>query len=461
MPLPNQLLQAVAAPGGGRLALVLGAGCSMEAPTSLPSGSAAAQDLHRLLVADGVLANGDVEDPNDLSAVADAVFTKTRSQRQLVERFLDRYNLKRANANTGYLVVAAMLCEQVISSVVTLNFDLALVDALVTLGVGQEVAVVEKPADLGNQALINVYYLHRNANAADPDQWLLRTAALQTEWVNTWQPIVANRVLAAPVVVFAGLGTPIAVLIESTKLLKNAIPNAAVYQVDMVPRADSRFAKELGINDAAYVESGWCAFMDDLAQRLAGEHTQQLSNAANQKVQDDGLAPEDVTNLLARLAALGLVASGKIRALWLLTETAYCRATADAHRLVADLLLTVAAMARVSGTQAIIAEDGVVEFHRDGRVSAACLLASGRGFRGRPSMEAAVEHQRRRHRSRVVPVSAAVVGGTSDWTAPGTPPADLVRGDVEEDILLGLGRLSMHHVAELRADANKIQEVIR
>ncbi|HSL69598.1 MAG TPA: hypothetical protein VK864_05110, partial [Longimicrobiales bacterium] len=53
-----------------------------------------------------------------------------------------------------------------------------------------------------------------NVNAADPELWVLRTATLATEWQGRWEPIIANRVLAAPVVVFAGLGTPVAVLID-------------------------------------------------------------------------------------------------------------------------------------------------------------------------------------------------------------------------------------------------------
>lgn len=461
MPLPHQLLQAVATPGGGRIALVLGAGCSIEQPTGLPSGATAARELHRLLTADGVLAAGDVHDPSDLSALADAVFAKTGSQRDLVQRFLDAYNLKRANANDGYLLVAAMLAEQVLASVVTLNFDLALVDALVNLGIGTDVAVIEKPADLPHQKLINIYYLHGSANAEDPDEWVLRTAALQHEWANTWQPIVAIRVLAAPVVVFAGLGTPVAVLIESTKLLKSAIPNATVYQVDVVPKADSRFAQELAITDGAYIQSGWRDFMQDLATRLMIEHRQQLANAANQKVQDDGLAPEDLTTSLDRLHELGLVTSGRIRAQWLLTSSAYCRATPDHHRLVADLLLAVATVARLSGTQAVIVEDSVIEFHRDNRVLAACLLSSGRGHRGRPSIEALIEQQRRRYRARAVSISGAIVGGTSEWGAVSTPPADVVRGDVANDIVLGHAPLPLHHIAELRANPHTIQQVVR
>jgi hypothetical protein len=433
----------------------------MDAPTGLPSGAAAARELHRLLILDGVLANGDVQDPNDLSAVADAVFAKTGSQRDVVERFLSTYNLKRAKANEGYLLVAAMLAEQVIVSVVTLNFDLALIDALVSLGIGQDVAAIEKPADLVQQSLVNIYYLHRNANADDPNHWVLRTAALQNEWANTWQPIVANRVLAAPVVVFAGLGTPIAVLIESTKLLKNAVPNAIVYQVDVLPKANSRFAQELGIDDASYIQRGWADFMQELSARLLTEHAQQLENSANEKVQDDGLAAEDLTSFLERLRALGLVACGKLKGQWLLTGGAYCRATPDHHRLVADLLLAVAMVARVSGTQAVIVEDGIIEFHRDNRVVAACLLGSGRGHRGRPSMEAAIDQQRRQHRGRAIPISSAIVGATSDWGVVATPPADVVRGNVADDIILGQAPLPMHHIAELRANPNAIQEVVR
>ncbi|MGV3520299.1 hypothetical protein [Luteitalea sp.] len=441
--------------------MVLGAGCSMEEPTGLPSGAAASRELYRRLVADGVLVPGDVEDPSDLSAVADVVFAKKDSQGPLVERFLDTYNLKRAAANDGYQLVAAMLSEQVVASVVTLNFDLALIDALVSICSGSDVAVIEKPADLRHQKLINVYYLHRSANAENPDEWVLRTAALKSEWANTWQPIVANRVLTAPVVVFAGLGTPVSVLIESTKLLKSAVPDATVYQVDVMPVGSSRFAQELGIGDAAYIQSGWCDFMQALSARLLTEHKQQLSEAARQKVHDDGLEPEDLSVHLARFGELGLVTSGRVRAQWLLTDTPYCRATPDHHGLVADLLLVVATIARLSGARALITEDGIVEFYRDGRVLGACILASGRGHRGRPSVEALIGKQRRRHRARAVPITSAIVGATSDWGVLSTPPDDVVRGDVADDIVLGHGQLPLHHVAELRGDPSRVHQVVR
>src|SRR5688500_9875396 len=232
MALPPELLAAVASVGGGKLSLVVGAGCSIEAPTSVPPASACSTEVHRRLIADGVLGEGECLEPSDLSALADSVFAKHGSQRHVVERFISQYDLKLASPNSGYLIAAAMLCEGAISSIVTLNFDLALSNALSQIGSNHAIGVVESPADLASQKARNVYYLHRNVNDAYPDTWVLRAAALLDEWKGHWEPIIAGRVLIAPLVVFAGLGTPISVLIETTALIRTAIPNATFFQVD-------------------------------------------------------------------------------------------------------------------------------------------------------------------------------------------------------------------------------------
>src|SRR5690242_13029342 len=111
MPLPAELLAAIASPGGGRVALILGAGCSIDAPTAIPPSSVCSSEVHRQLLADGVLAAGDCPDPNDLSAVADVVHAKTGHQRDVVERLRNLYNFKLAKANDGYLIAAALLIE--------------------------------------------------------------------------------------------------------------------------------------------------------------------------------------------------------------------------------------------------------------------------------------------------------------------------------------------------------------
>lgn len=461
MALPVDLLQAVSSPGGGRIALVVGAGCSVEAPTSIPVARRCSVEVHKRLLADGVLQNGDCTDPTDLSVVADAVFAKKNSQRDVVERLRDQYDLKLATPNDGYLIAAAMLCEGAISSVVTLNFDLALSNALSELGAGYIVGVIECPEDLPRQKTINVYYLHRNVNAADPESWVLRTATLKDDWKGQWEPIITTKVLTAPLVVFAGLGTPVAVLIESTKLLRNALPAVTkLYQVDPDDKTSSKFFQELALDASAYIQCGWCQFMDELSQRLLKEQVVQLEKAVERKVKDDRLPTENVAHLLDCLQALGLVKFGKLRAHWLLHDKPYCRVETNTLGLVADLLLALAMVARVSGAVAVI-EDGLVEFHRDGRVVAVYLVASGCGHRGRAAVEVAVELRRKQYQNRLVPPRGVIVGGTSNtWTTMLTPPSDIVRVDMSEDIVAGPSMFPLFHISELRDDPNRVQQVV-
>src|SRR5437868_945848 len=108
--LPPELLQAVSSAGGGKIALVLGAGCSVEAPTSIPVSSVCSAEIHRRLLADGVLEANECGSPEDLSAVADAVFHKRNSQRDVVDLLRDEYGLKLATPNEGYWIAGALLC---------------------------------------------------------------------------------------------------------------------------------------------------------------------------------------------------------------------------------------------------------------------------------------------------------------------------------------------------------------
>jgi hypothetical protein len=463
MDLPSELLAAVSAPGGGRVALIVGAGCSVEAPTCVPVSQRCSLEVHRRLIADNVLQSGDCSDPSDLSSLADAVYSKTHSQRDVVDRMRDQYDLKLATPNDGYRLAAAMLCEGVLSSVVTLNFDLAMSHALSELGAGTSVGVIENPEDLPRQRAVNIYYLHRNVNAADPNLWVLRSVALQQEWIGHWESIITTKVLTAPVVVFAGLGTPVRVLIESSQLLRRALPAATkLFQVDPANMADSAFFEALNLSPADYIRGRWGEFMVALSTRLVKEQMAQLEQAVRQKVQDDNLPSENVAGLITRLQGMGLIALGKLRASWLLHDKPYCPAEVGALGLIADLLLALGLISRVSGTDALIVEDGLVEFHRGGRSLATYVVASGRGHRGRSAIEAAVERRRGQYRSRSTPPRGVIVGGTSDaWTTAVTPPQDVVRGDVSEDIVAGSGVLPLIHINELRTEVNRIAQVVQ
>lgn len=460
MTLPHELLQAVSA-GGGKITLIVGAGCSFEAPTSIPLARDCSQQSHDRLVVNGVLAAGDCTHPLNLSCVADAVFVKTGKQRLLVEQLNQHYSLKTASPNDGHLLTAALLREGVIASVATLNFDLALSHAISQLGVGDDVGIIDGPDDLPNKKACNLYYLHRNANAADPETWVLRTAALETEWKGKWEQVVTAMVLATPVVVFAGLGSPANVLVQSADFIRRAIPNRIkAFQIDPGDPDKSEFFKALALEPGAFVRMSWCEFMSELSQRVVVEHANKLEAAAKTIVQRENLDPEDLTALSDRLQSIGLLKVGRLRANWLLHEKDYCAEESNTRELLADLLLAAALIARVTETKAVLCEDGVVEFRRGDRTVAIHVFASGSGSRSRVTIEAALTQRRRRLRDRAMPLSGAIIAATrGGGAAPVSPPADVLHGDTSSSIVFGPAALPVFHVDFLRQEPAKCQEV--
>ena len=219
---PPALLNAVAS-RSGRVTLVVGAGCSVEHPTSLHLARTYSRRVHDDLVADGVIEPGDCAEPEDLSLLASTVFARTGSQAAVVKR-LPHNDFRLARANNGYLLAAALMCEGSVGIVASLNYDLAMSDALRQLderGV-DEIAGPSGLQFLGTKAII---YLHRNVNEQDEERWILRKEALDDEWRNNWESVVANRIAASPVVVFAGLGSPAAVLTETVGRVRGVVPN--------------------------------------------------------------------------------------------------------------------------------------------------------------------------------------------------------------------------------------------
>lgn len=461
MKLPPELLQAVSAPGGGKITLVVGAGCSVEVPTAIPLAGRCSQECHDRLVADGVLANGDCPTPWDLSCLADTVVAKRGEQRLLVEQLSQHYALKAASPNEGHMLTAALLREGAIASVVTLNFDLALSTAIGQLGVGDKVGIIDGPDDLPNQRTTNLYYLHRNANAADPETWILRTEALRAEWKGKWEAVVAARVLATPVVVFAGLGSPADVLIESSKLIQNAIPNGSkAYQIDPGDPNESEFFKALALDSASFVQMTWCDFMEALSQRLVVEHTSQLKTAADTMVQRDKLAPEDLTALLDRLQDIGLLDVGCLRASWLLHDKPYFAEELLARELIADLLLAAALIARVTDTAAFLFGNGIVEFKRGDRTVATHVFISGCGSRSRIAIESELSSRQRHFRGLATPQTGAIVAGIrGNTTTAITTPPDVLLGDTSTSILFGQSAIPIFHVESLRQNTAQCQQV--
>lgn len=459
--LPPDLLGAISHHGGGRVVLVLGAGCSFEAPTSLPLSRECSLEAHRRLVHDGVLADGDCPDPDDLSCVADAVFGATGSQRDLVER-LPREAFLKAQPNDGYLLAAAMLRERALICILTLNFDLAISSALTAVGAQEDVVVIAGPEDHDRLGITNVIYLHRNATA-EADRWILRTMALEEEWRDHWEEVVAGRVVGGPMTVFVGLGTRAAVLISATRRIKDALGGSGVmYQAGPGPATESEFFAELGLPEAAYLQIGWGDFMRRLSERLVEEHRADLERVCNELLATEGWDMEDVLSLCSRLAQVGLIRLGYLRARWVLSERAYAPRDEHAAPWLADLLLAVGLIERTTGSQGVFAEDGVVEFRVGNRILGSLVFASGRGIRGWLTLETDIKHAERNWEHRNPRPRAAVIAGVQGGRpASVAPPKSLVRKEDPNDLVTGYTHFVMVSVQELRANPAVAEEILR
>lgn len=317
--IPSEILQRITDAAGSRVVLVVGAGVSMERPTSFRSGTYYSHEAHRKLVADGVLDEGECTDPDDLSVLAETVYSKLGSQKALTSR-LPKNAWRNAAPNSGHLVAAALLLEGALHHVISLNYDLAFQNAITELGNSTNITFIEGPEEHGNVAAHSVVYLHRSVNQ-DEETWVLRKTALDLDWQSGWESVIAAANLAAPTVIFVGLGSPAAVLTDSVGRLV-AKAKSSYYLVDR--NLDSKFASALGASLTGTIQLYWGEFMARIANRVLLEQLHRLREACEQLVADEpDIAPQqdrDVTDVLKNAQLVDL---GKARSTWLLESQSY------------------------------------------------------------------------------------------------------------------------------------------
>jgi hypothetical protein len=151
-------------------------------------------------------------------------------------------------------------------------------------GVSQ-VAGPESYSDSGSKAIV---YLHRNVTESNPDLWILRKEAIEDEWKDGWESVAAQRIAAAPVVVFAGLGSPALALTETLRRVRQLVPDSTLaYLVD--PAEASAFATAIDVDDPDHhIRLGSGDFMSRLADRLVGQFG--IRNACDAQARDHGIA---------------------------------------------------------------------------------------------------------------------------------------------------------------------------
>lgn len=335
--IPPEILQRITDVAGSRVVLVVGAGVSMEKPTDFKSGAFYSRDAHRRLVADGVLAEGDCTDPDDLSVLAEAVYTKHGSQKELTSR-LPKDAWRTAAPNSGHLIAGALLLEGALHHVISLNYDLAFQNAITELGDSGKVTFVEGPDHHTHIGAHSVIYLHRSVNQ-DEETWVLRKAALDSEWESQWESVIASANLSAPLVIFIGLGSPANVLTESVERLV-AKAKSSYYLVDR--DLDSKFSNALSANLTGSVELYWGEFMGKLAARVTIEQLQRLRVACSELISNDpDFDPGHNDDVVDSLLGVQLVDLGKARSVWLQEDHKYAaEGDSGKQQSVAHLLLS-------------------------------------------------------------------------------------------------------------------------
>lgn len=391
--IPPELLQAVSANGGGQLALVIGAGCSIESPTEVPLAGALARIVQNKLELDGVIAAGAFDQIGNLAALATFVYQETGSQSAVVSRFpTDKFNY--ARPNPGHFFLVALLSERAVTYVLSLNYDLAIQHAAAQLGVDLQVVAGPGQPVPARPTLI---HLHGNIQS-DPESIVLREEVMDQAWRGSWEEVVAHQILSAPSILFVGLGSAAPVLTESIDMISGAIGGAhkSIFQADVGEHAANHFSQELGITADHYIKGAWSEVLRDLSHRVLREQVDRLSARGTAVHMGNQVDPADIagfTALVQRLNDVSLLTMGKLRAYADLdSRVLYMPRSDHTDDLLAEPMLALSKFCNDQGLSAAPLSAGVWMLSRGSARVGTILLATGGGARRLTALEHKITH---------------------------------------------------------------------
>ncbi|MEA2634313.1 MAG: hypothetical protein QOH92_1080 [Chloroflexota bacterium] len=457
--IPANLVHHLLQTGGGGVSIVVGAGTSMEVPTSLKSASQYALKAHTELVAEGVILEGACPRPDDLAQVADAVFIATGSQVDVVLR-LPQNEFRTARPNRGHLIAVACLLERAVSAVITLNYDMSFAAAITELGGGDRIGIIEGPEDGTLLRLTNLFFLHRSAHRP-AEEWIMRSVSLEESWKGGWEELVTAQIGGSPVVLFAGLGTPVPVLVATVKRVRGAYPGGQdrIFLAGPGAAEDSDFAAALNLAPANYIQLKWSLLMYAAASHLVRRMCGGLLDAARVIEHQRAYPSGPVAETCARLQQLDLVDLGKLRAAWLLSSEPYQVEVPGQSPLLADILLGIALIEGHVGLQARFAPTGIVALAGDQRESPTVAFASGSGHLNWLTVEAKLNNRLAQLPAGTPRPGYAVVSAVHGGRVQAASPPDIVR-DAEEDSIIFERPLTMLDMEEVRANSELAEKLV-
>jgi hypothetical protein len=290
----------------------------------------------------------------------------------------------------------ALIREDIVRTVVTLNLDMSANHALAELSSEGEVAVISRHDGHSQYGAKNLVYLHSNVSE-QLEHWVLTEEDLERAEGSGWHKLMAVLATATPVTLFAGMGSLANVFANSVQWIANNLPGGqtAVYLASLDEGPDSQFAKSLKIDDEHYIKLGWCDLMYAIGQRVCEEMISDLLQSADAVQQEDGWSHANVScaALEQPLLRLGLIGLGRVRAVWLGEDSRYLPQRnlpqGELHRC-SELLVVAAIIARHLGSDPNISTFGAIDF--GGRADV--LVRSG-GRRSWTALESRVRNEYR------------------------------------------------------------------
>ncbi|WP_105185125.1 hypothetical protein [Micropruina glycogenica] len=402
-------------------------------------------DAHHRLVNDGLLSPGDVVNDWDLAELADVVWNKFGSQKELTDR-LPRHDWRMAEPNRGHHEAAALLAEGAVRSVLTINYDLAQEHALVDVnGRSTMTTVVRGPEDTDSLSGRTLVYLHRSCDA-DSKDWILRASIIADTAIQVWESAIADSILMSPVVVFVGLGSPAPILAETVSRLvtRTGISCYLVDPTEPDPTDSTTFYASLN-GSATHIGMTWCDFASELADRLRDDVVGRLLDASCTRLSELGGHSNAWPALRTAMLKVPLHQLGRKRASWLLRRQTYCLETEVDTALLGDLFAAVAAVAEaVHATSIALDGRGNV---RLGMVSGNTVPMRIANVAGQSTWNTVATELSRELDAWPAPDYRLVLFSNPDPT-PDLAPIDLVRSGDPVDLIRGADQIVALGTAE-------------
>jgi hypothetical protein len=435
--------------------MVLGAGCSVEPPTSLPITKDCSNTAHDELVEDGILDEDDCSNPDDLSELADVVKDKTGNQTELVRR-LPKREFENCDPNRGHLISVALILERKINYILTLNYDLSLRHANRDLKNGQKIPVIQGPENLAELGDRGIVHLHRSANA-EPEEWILTTDDL--EQIDDWREVISRKAIGETVTIFAGLGSTVEILINSTQEINNIIPDQSeVYIVDIIDKEDSAYFNSLGLPEDNYQQMSWCDFAKEIEKYTVKQQQEELREKCNSIASDENWDTENINEIITILSEKGLINLGFIRGAWL-QENRYFPWHEITVDWIAQLILGIDLLLQKTGFDIDFEKDGVIVFFDEDKTIRNLIVMHGRGKRW-SQIELEIEEKIKDKPTPRLPsdiIYTGVSGGDPDDIS---CPDNISRGNQTSDVISGW-QPSYYNFNNLRHNPDKISEVMK